>query len=164
MNTRILLPLLLGVLLTSALCIALCRVCWGRRAIPYETPDFRDRAGFRIIRLPDRPTIHYGKIRLLDRQVGEVECCIEPGYQGLLRVTAGGGDLFLEDLSIRYDARTVIQQDGIRVLLQQTPAGPALATWSRSGFDYALYFSRSEMGLAGALSAAFAQETLAVFG
>lgn len=163
MDEQLILILLFAALLIAAVCIAVFKSGWYRHRIPYATPDFRDRAGFRVIRLPGRSIIEYGNIWLLQRTVGELELVIDPDWDAVLRVVRGGGDLFLEDFDSNYDTRSVFDQDGIRVVLMQSPNGPCLTTWSRNGFDYALYFSSCEMGLAAALTYDFVKETVSSF-
>lgn len=149
----------LAALVLAALLVALFKSGWSRRRIPYDTPDFRDRAGFRVIRLPQRDIIQMGNIWLLQHSVGELQFTVSPEWEGILRVVKAGGDLLLEDFDTNYDTRSAFDQDGIQVVLLQSPNGPCLTTWRRNGFDYALYFETCEMGLAGALSYDFVKDT-----
>ncbi len=159
MNQRFLLPLLLLALLLTACAVAWCQMhCRGRRTACRST-DFRE-AGFRVIALPQEEDIAYGDIWLIDGRVGEVRFEVEHTCAGILRAAVSGTDLQLEDFRQDYDTQGVYDADGITITLRQTPGGPYLFTWSRSGFDYALYFPFAEMGLADGLCQSFIQSTV----
>lgn len=159
MNEQWILFLLLAALVLAAVLVALFKSGWLRKRIPYDTPDFRDRAGFQVIQLPHRNMIQPGNIWLLHHSVGELQFNADPEWAGILRVVKAGGDLLLEDFGSSYDIRSTFDQDGIQVVLLQSPNGPCLTTWRRNGFDYALYFETCEMGLASALTYDFVKDT-----
>lgn len=160
MDQRFLLPLLLLGLVLAACVVAWCQAHSRGHRVHYEDTDFRDAAGFRVLTLPQDATITYGDIWLIDSAVGEMRFEIDPFCPGILRTAIGGTELQLEDFCHDYDAHSIYEENGTRVMFHQNPGGPYLFTWSRGGFDHALYFPAAEMGLAGGLSHSFVLKTI----
>ncbi len=154
-------PLGLGVLLVIAL---LAAYIWALRRpsgepVEYEATDFSAPAGFNVTTLPQDDILTRGRNLLWDSRLAELEFFAEPGWKFLLRVCAAKGDMKLEDWNTSYDQRTIQYYDRIRITFLQSPGGSALALWSKSGFDYALYFENYEMGLPTGLVDDFVRET-----
>ena len=167
-TAQIVLFLLFGGLLAAAVLIACCRA--GRDSgkeerIPYEKPDFRDRAGFAVSDLPGDEIVELKKCALLHKDtVGELEFEIEPGWKVLLRLARASNSLHLEELAGQYVSNQVLYLDGVRVLVRVSPGGLFLGSWTRGDFHYALYLPEGEMGLAGGLIDDFIHELDAVNG
>lgn len=159
---QMLLPALFVGLLAAAVLIACLRARRGNaedKRIPYEKPDFRDRAGFEVNDLPGDEIVQLQQCFLCHRQtVGELEFLIEPGWKALVRVARAADSLHLEDFAAQYDTNRVLYQDGVRVLVRTSPGGRYLAGWTRGDFHYALYFEEGEMGMAGGLMDDFVRE------
>lgn len=157
-------PLALGILLVMALLLVYSYALKGRGEEPriYPDTDFSHPAGFRVVSLPGDETLTRGQNLLREGRLAELEFFADPGRPFVLRVCPAGGDLGLDDLNAAFDQRSVFQLDDTRVVLLQSPGGPALALWGRGGFDYALWFEDTEMGLIGGLVDDFVTQTAAV--
>ncbi len=159
---QIILLLLLFSLLLIGILIACLRAHGGGSEddrIPYEKPDFRDRAGFEVSDLPGDEIVQLQQCFLCHRQtVGELEFLVEPAWKALVRVARAANSLHLEDFSGPYDTNRVLYLDGVRVLVRTSPGGRYLGSWTRGDFHYALYFEAGEMGMAGGLMDDFVRE------
>ena len=157
-------PLALGILLVMALLLVYSYALKGRGEEPriYPDTDFSHPAGFLVVSLPGDETLTRGRILLREGRLAELEFFAAPGRPFILRVCPAGGELGLDDLNAAFDQRTVLYLDDTRVVLLQSPGGPALALWGRGGFDYALWFEETEMGLIGGLVEDFVAETVTV--
>ena len=157
-------PLALGILLVIVLLLVYSYALKGRGEEPriYPDTDFSNPAGFRVVSLPGDETLTRGQNLLREGRLAELEFTVDPGRPFFLRVCPTGGDLGLDDLNAAFDQRTVLYLDDTRVVLLQSPGGPALALWGRGGFDYALWFEETEMGLIGGLVDDFVAQTVTV--
>lgn len=167
-TAQIILFLLFGGLLAAAVLAACLRAgrSGGRpERIPYEKPDFRDRAGFAVSDLPGDEIIELKRCALLHKDtVGELEFRVEPGWKALLRLARASSSLHLEEFAGQYAANQVLYMDGVRVLVRTSPGGLFLGSWTRGDFHYALYLPAGEMGLAGGLIDDFIHELDATAG
>lgn len=165
---QMLLVLLFAGLLLIGLLIAWLRAMRpdGEDArIPYERPDFRDRAGFAVRDIPGDEIVELQGCYLSHRNtVGELEFRIEPGWKAVLRVAQAANSLHLEELDGPYDENHVVYLDGVRVLVRSSPGGMFLGSWTRGDFRYALYCEEGEMGMTGGLIDDFVREMDAAAG
>lgn len=160
MGQTVLLLLFLG-LLAIGILFACLRVHGGcaEERIPYDRPDFCDRAGFEVNDLPGDEIVQLQRCFLCyQKTVGELEFLIDPGWKALVRVARAADSLHLEDLNSQYDTNRVLYPDGVRVLVRTGPGGRYLASWTRDNFHYAFYFEGGEMGMAGGLMDDFVRE------
>ena len=128
--------------------------------IPYTYPDFSDRSDFRADTLPTENIIDYQSAYLNPGEVGELRFLIEPDWVAILRVVPQGRELNLNGFENAFQEQVRhVQTDGKDVLLFNNPNGAALALWSKNGFDYALYFERTEMGLFTGSADLFIEQT-----
>ena len=157
-------PLALGILLVIALLLVYSYALKGRGEEPriYPDTDFSNPAGFRVVSLPGDETLTRGRNLLREGRLAELEFTADPGRPFFLRICPTGGSLGLDGLNTAFEQRSVFQLEGTRVVLLQTPGGPALALWQRGGFDYALWFEETEMGLIGGLVDDFVTQTVTV--
>ncbi len=124
-----------------------------------ERPDFTEKAGFAVTRLPGAPYLRLDRVYLLGRRVGQLEFFIQPNWTVVLRVAPENEELRMWELDLpEYDQLTVRPVSGVRTELRQAPGGGALACWQRDGFCYGLYLPAGEMGLAGSLLELFAAD------
>lgn len=128
--------------------------------IPYPFPDFSDRSDFRAESLPSEDIITYQSSFLNPGEVAELKFLVEPGWVAVLRVVPEGRELNLNGFENAFQEQVRhVQTDGKDVLLFNNPNGAALALWSKNGFDYALYFENTEMGLLTGSAQIFADQT-----
>lgn len=160
MERTVLLLLFLGLLAVGVLCACLrAHGNSGNERIPYDRPDFRDRAGFEVSDLPGDEIVQLQHCFLCCRKtVGELEFLVEPGWKALVRVARAADSLHLEELAGQYDTNRVLYPDGVRVLVRTGPGGRYLASWTRDDFHYAFYCEGGEMGMAGGLMDDFVRE------
>lgn len=158
---QIVLPLLFLGLLAVGVLLACLRAHGSseEERIPYDKPDFRDRAGFEVSDLPGDEIVQLQQCYLCHRKtVGELEFLIDPGWKALVRIARAANSLHLEDFAGQYDASRVLYPDGVRVLVRTGPGGRYLASWTRDDFHYAFCFEGGEMGMAGGLMDDFVRE------
>lgn len=162
MDQRIWIALGIGCIVLLAILLTVIRALWIARIEnekrPFDEPDFTKYAGFKVTDLPGDEIIQLENTYLLGRKVAQLEFLIDPDWVAILRIGRKGADLRLKDFQTSYEQRTVTYEDGVRVVTQQNPGEEALITWSKDGFDYALYFDRTEMGLAGGMLDDFVHE------
>lgn len=128
--------------------------------IPYAFPDFSDRSDFRAEALPTEDIISYQSSFLNPGEVAELKFLVEPGYVAVLRVVPEGREINLSGFDrVFQESVRHVQSDGRSVLLFNNSSGAALALWSKNGFDYALYFERTEMGLFAGSADTFVEQT-----
>lgn len=128
--------------------------------IPYDSPDFSDRSDFKAEALPTEDIVSYQTSFLNPGEVAELRFLVEPGYVAVLRVVPEGRELNLNGFErVFQESVQHLQSDGRSVLLFNNSSGAALALWSKNGFDYALYFERTEMGLFTGSTETFLEQT-----
>lgn len=133
-----------------------------QRRIQYATPDFTDRAGFRLEEYPSSEILIPRRFWLLSGQTAEIDYTIVPNNRAELRV-ARNNHLQEPDGFVDADYESVEKfvVDGITVTQSQSPGRRAMFTWTRDGFDYSLTAEDPEMTLMGGVSTPFIDHTRA---
>lgn len=166
MEQKIWIALAVGCIVLLAILLTVLRALWiakkDREKRPFDQPDFTNYAGFKVTDLPGDEIVRLERVYLIGRKVAQLEFMIDPEWRAVLRIARKDVSLRLGDFQQNYEQRNVIYEDGVRVLVQQSPGGEALLTWSKDGFDYALFFERTEMGLVGGMLDDFVKETQTV--
>lgn len=163
MEQRVWIALAVGCIVLLAIVLTVLRALWlakkDREKRPFDKPDFTNYAGFKVTDLPGDEILRLEKVWLIGRRVAQLEFLIDPEWAAILRIARKGVSLRLKDFQQAYEQRAVTYEDGVRVLVQQNPGGEAMLTWSKDGFDYALFFERAQMGLVGGMLDDFVRET-----
>ena len=125
----------------------------------YAQPNYTTRAGFKVTEYPISDILTYTGSWLLAGGVAELAFRVQPSWKLWLRVAEEGRSLRLDEFDRQYESYQTVYYDGVRVVLQQTPGGAGLSTWTRDGFTYALYLPQGEMGLLNGLTTEFVAGT-----
>lgn len=128
----------------------------------FETPDFGQTAGFAVTNLPLSDSLKLTQCLLLGKNLAHLELQAPNGQICVLRIAPSGESLHLKDFSERYQTDCKAQTTDFAVRMQKNRNTDALASWARTGFDYALYFPASEDTDVDHLTGVIACETRAV--
>lgn len=129
----------------------------------YSTPNFGQPANFKVKDLPLSRSLRLTGCFLLGKRLAHLEFAIDPDCKALLRVAPTGESLHLKDFEERYQNKTSLQKGEVTVCLQQNLHSETLATWSKAGFEYALYFPSGEFEFLYDTVERFAGQAIAVF-
>lgn len=129
----------------------------------YSSPDFSRTAGFRITSYPESEILVPGRFWLVDNGTAEIEYVITPDNPALLRAAPAG--TLVSPVSFTENEYESVQQykvDNILVTQSQSPGRDGMLSWTKDGFDYALFAQTPEMNLLGGVSTDFVRQTNAV--
>ena len=128
----------------------------------YSAPDFMERAGFAVTAYPSTDLLIPGRFWLINSKTAEIEYNAIPAGNVRLRVAQTGLiDVPDQYLSHKYESVTTILIDSVEVTLSQSPGRLAMASWTRSEFDYLLLCEEPQMNLLGGIIQDFVTQTTA---
>lgn len=129
----------------------------------YSSPDYSRTAGFRITSYPESEILVPGRFWLIDNGTAEIEYIITPANPAVLRA-APAGTLVIPATFANNEYESVRQYkvDGVTVTQSQSPGRDGMLSWTKDGFDYALFAQTPEMNLLGGVSTDFVRQTNAV--
>lgn len=129
----------------------------------YSNPDYSRTAGFRITSYPESEILVPGRFWLIDNGTAEIEYVITPANLAVLRAAPTGSMIVPAAFSnAEYESVKQYKVDGVTVTQSQSPGRDGMLSWSKDGFDYALFAQTPEMNLLGGVSTDFVRQTSAV--
>jgi hypothetical protein len=119
----------------------------------YSLPDYSDTAGFYLVSLPVTDILIPERYWLVNDKVAEVEYKVAPNWRVTLRAAETGNLVIPKPYSdATYDNTSEYAIETIPVTHKASPGQKVLITWSKNGFDYALYSNEPEMNLMGGIT------------
>lgn len=128
--------------------------------LEYETPVYPGQGGFRLEELPDTDTLTATRYWLVDDSIAEVEFSVFQSDDVTLRAAPSGSlRLPLHYRGLDFESSGSFAVGETRVTLYQSPGRESMFTWTRDGFDFAVFAPGAEMNLMGGLSTEFVTGT-----
>ncbi len=105
--------------------------------VEFTEPDFMEKAGFAVVGYPQQYALD--SVWLINDTVAQLDFTVEENVKPIFRVAVDTGEDISGDYTV-YDQTSEKTIEGTAVTLKQNTSGQTLATWSKDGYVFSLFF------------------------